>query len=102
LLRPPACRTRSTGRRGLVDEPAESGDPRRGFVRSLRIDLGCAEDGALERERRAAVAADETCARSVKHVYRVAHAPLDLEHPSERKGDRGLSARVRGGIQGRL
>jgi hypothetical protein len=39
---------------------------------------------------------------SVEHVQRLAHAALDLEHPSERKGDRDLSGRVASGIEGRL
>jgi hypothetical protein len=59
-------------------------------------------DGALERERRDSVAAAETCAGSVEHLERLVHAALDLEHPSERKGDRDLSGRIAGGIKCRL
>jgi hypothetical protein len=54
------------------------------------------EGGALEHQRCVSVVASEPGMCAVEHVQRLAHAALDLEHPSKRKRDRDLSGRIDG------
>ena len=86
----------------ILGQPAQVGDPLCGIVRGVCVELGRAERGALERERRASVGAGEARARPVEHLQRLAIAALDLEHASQRERDRDLSRCVGCGVERRL
>jgi len=86
----------------FLGHPAEAGDPRCGIPRGLCVELGRAERGALERECRAPVGAAEAGACAVEDLERLTVAPVDLEHASQRKRDRHLSARGGCGIERRF
>ena len=86
----------------FLGQPAQVGDPLCGIVRGVCVELGRAERGALERQRRAPVGAAEARARPVEHLQRLAVAALDLEHASQRERDRDLSSHVGCGVECRL
>ena len=76
------------------------GDPRRGVIRGRCVQLGRAKGGALQRQRRSTVGGAKAAACAVEYLERLAVAPLDLKHPSERERDRHLRGRVRRGAEG--
>ncbi len=65
----------------------------------LRVELGRSEGGALEREGRAPVGGAEAGARPVEHLQRLPVAAADLQHASQRQGDRDLSGRGRRDVE---
>jgi hypothetical protein len=83
----------------VLGQPAQAGDARSGIACGAGVELGRAEGGPFEGERRAPVGAGQAGACPVEHLQRFPQAALDLQYAAQRESDRDLSGRIRRGIQ---